>query len=97
MGKEYFIKCPKLDTQVTRQFLEQHFIVAATDNETFTLSLRDTVAEPASSWAPVVVALESDGVYFLDNLASPYQAANIFMQLVDFLLLRAEEITITEP
>ncbi|MBO2007701.1 hypothetical protein [Hymenobacter negativus] len=97
MGKEYFIKCPKLDAQATQQFLKQHFIVAATENETLALSLRDAAAEPSSNWAPVVVGLESDGIYFLDNLASPIQAASIFMQLVDFLLSRAGAITITEP
>ncbi|MBH8557320.1 hypothetical protein [Hymenobacter negativus] len=96
MGKECFIKCPKLDTQATRQFLEQRFIVAATENETLELALRNAAAEPTSDWAPVIVALESDGVYFLDNLASPIQAASIFMQLIDFLLLRAEAVTITE-
>lgn len=97
MGKEYFIKCPKLDTQAARQYLEQRFIVADTENETLTLSLRDAAVAPASNWPPVVVGLEADGVYFLDNLASPIQAASIFMQLVDFLLSRAEAIMITEP
>ncbi|GAB3740410.1 hypothetical protein GCM10027594_20380 [Hymenobacter agri] len=97
MGKEYFIKCPKLDTQATKQFLEQRFIVAATENETLALSLLDAAAEPASNWAPVVVGLESNGVYFRDNLIAPMQAASIFMQLVDFLLSSAEAITIKEP
>jgi hypothetical protein len=97
MGKEYFIKCQKLDTQATRQFLERCFTVSVTADGAFELALRDATAEPVSDWAPVVVALESDGVYFLDNLASPSQAASIFMQLVDFLLSRAEAITITEP
>lgn len=97
MGKEYFIKCPKLDTQATRRFLERRFVVSATENKSFELSLRDAAAEPVSIWAPVVVVLESDGVYFLDNLVSASQAAGIFMQLVDFLLSRAEKITIKEP
>ncbi|MDO7845955.1 hypothetical protein Q5H92_06275 [Hymenobacter sp. M29] len=97
MGKEYFIECQKLDTQATRQFLEQRFTVSATENETLELSLRYAAAESASDWAPVVVGLKSNGVYFLDNLASPFQAASIFMQLVDFLLSRTEAITITEP
>ena len=96
MGKEYFIKCPKLDAQATQQFLEQSFIVVAIENETLALSLWDAAAEPASNWVPVVVGLESDGVYFLDNSAYPIQAASIFMQLVDFLLSKAEAITITE-
>jgi hypothetical protein len=39
MGKEYFIKCPKLDAQATQQFLEQSFIVVAIENETLALSL----------------------------------------------------------
>ena len=97
MGKEYFIKYQKLDTQATRQFLEKHFIVWVTADGAFELSLRAAAAEPTIDWAPVVVTLESDGVYFLDNLVSPLQAASIFIQLVDFLLSRGEEITITEP
>lgn len=97
MGKEYFINCQKLDTQATRQFLEQRFTVSVTAGGAFELSLRDAAAEPASDWSPVIVSLESDGVYFLDNLASPSQATSIFMQLVDFLLSKAEAITITEP
>ena len=97
MGKEYFIKCQKLDTQATRQFLERHFTVSVAADGAFEVSLRDAAAEPASGCPPVIVALESDGVYFLDNLASPSQAASIFMQLVDFLLSRAEAIIITEP
>lgn len=96
MGKEYFIKCQKLDTQATQQFLEQCFTVSITDDGAFELSLRDAAAEAASDWAPVVVSLESDGVYFLDNLASSSQAASIFMQLVDFLISRSEAITIME-
>ena len=97
MGKEYFIRCQKPDTQATQQFLERCFTVSVTNDGALELSLQDAAAEPASDWAPVVVALESDGVYFLDNLASPFQAASIFMQLVDFLLSRGEVITITEP
>lgn len=97
MGKEYFIKCQKLDIQATRQFLEQRFIVAVIEDGAFELSLRSAAVEPASKWAPVVVAFESDGVYFLDNLASPSQAASTFMQLIDFLLSRAEAITIMKP
>ncbi|MDO7851945.1 hypothetical protein [Hymenobacter convexus] len=97
MGKEYFIKCQKLDTQATRRFLEQRFTVLETAVGAFELSLRGATPEPTSDWVPVVVAFETDGVYFLDNLASPFQAASIFMQLVDFLLSRSEVITITEP
>jgi hypothetical protein len=97
MGKEYFLKCQNIDTQATRQFLEQQFAALLTENGAFELSLRSASAESKSEWAPVIISLEEEGIYFLDNLASPSQAASIFMQLVDFLLSRAEAITITEP
>ncbi|WP_216726347.1 hypothetical protein [Hymenobacter siberiensis] len=97
MGKEYYIKCQKLDTQATRQFLEQRFIVSVTEDGSFELSLQNAKAEPADNWAPVMVSLEPEGIYFINNLASPLQAASIFMQLIDFLLSKAEAITITEP
>lgn len=96
-GKEYSINCQKLDTKATQQFLKQRFIVSMTEDGAFELSLQDAEVEPAGNLAPVMVSLEPEGVYFLDHLASPLQAASIFMQLIEFLLSRAEAVTITEP
>ena len=99
MGKEYFIKCPPFDTDATRQVLEQRFAASVFEGS-FELGLRNTATKPGDAsfdeWAPVVVSLETDGVYFLDKLASPSHAAIIFMQLIEFLLSRAEEVTIAD-
>lgn len=99
MGKEHFIKCQQFDTEATRWFLEQRFAASATEGG-FALALRNTVTKPGDAsfkvWAPVVVGLEADGVYFLDNLSAPAQTAVIFMQIVEFLLSRSAEISITE-
>jgi hypothetical protein len=99
MGKEYLIKCQQFDTEATRQFLERCFTISAIEGG-FELALRNTATKPGDasfgSWAPVVVTLEANGIYLLDTLSAPSQAATIFMQLIEFLLSRAGEITISE-
>ena len=95
MGIEYKIKCekvPDFDAFLRRQpFFESY------DTERKLYNLRMPGSQKSEDFPDGYATLESDGIYFCDNLTAKDDAAKILRRLIDEALRFSESITIHEP
>lgn len=98
MGIEYKIGCEPSAVAALDTFLRQTRFYEDFDEAYGLYNLRLSGPEKAWNGPDVHIRLETDGVYFLDNLSSPAgEADRILRALIDELLLRSQAVTITEP
>ena len=97
MGIEYKIVCDPKAVSHFDEFLRRQPYFESYDTEHRLYNLRIPGVQRSEDFPDGYASLESDGIYFCDNLTATDSAARILRSLIDQALLHSERITVHEP
>jgi hypothetical protein len=97
MGVEYKIVCDARAIALFDEFIRRQPYFASYDDERHLYNLRVPGVAKAEECPDGYAVIETDGVYFCDNLTAKGSAACILRDLIDHALLHSDQITLHEP
>jgi hypothetical protein len=97
MGIEYKIVCDSKAVSHFDEFIRRQSFFLSYDAEYQTYQLRIPGVTKSEDFPDGYAAIQSDGIYFCDNLTASNSAARIFRSLIDHALQYSDEISIHEP
>ena len=97
MGVEYKIVCDPKSVSQFDEFLRGESFFQSYDAEYRLYNLRVPGVQKSEDFPDGYAVIESDGIYFCDNLTATNSAAQILRRLIDQALLHSERVTVYEP
>ena len=97
MGIEYKILCDQKAVSCFDEFLRRQSFFQSYDAVRRLYNLRVPGVQKEEDFPDGYATIESDGIYFCDNLTSTDSASRILRILIDHALLYSDRITIHEP
>jgi hypothetical protein len=97
MGIEYKIVCDKVAVSRFDEFIRSQSFFESYDAERHLYNLRVPGISKTEDFPDGYATIESDGIYFCDNLTATDSAASILRKLIDQALLHSDKIIVHEP
>lgn len=97
MGREYKIECDEQAIMSFGEFLRSRPFFRSYDAGPGRYNLSVPGVEDKENWPVGYVCIESDGIYFCDNLVSVEWSARILRSLIDHALSLSRQIVLYEP
>ena len=97
MGIEYKIVCDPKAVPRFDEFLRRQSYFQSYDPERRLYNLRVPGVQKNGDFPDGYASIDSDGIYFCDNLTATDSAARILRSLIDQALLHSDRISVHEP